>query len=150
MADTGPDDLYIATTGNDTTGDGSSGSPYLTMAKALSVLPRVINKDHTIHIADGTYAEAVVIEDYMSSGGRIILSGNTTTPANVNFTGTTSRTRRGQTISTIVLVTGRVSVELEGIRANGTADHAVWAYQGVELIVDRCSVAGTLEKGIVA
>lgn len=149
LTDTGSDDLYIATTGNDTTGNGSSGTPYATLAKALSVLPKLINKDHTIHVADGTYAEAIVIEDYMSSGGRIIVSGNTTTPANVNFTGTTSRTRRGQTLDTVAVISGRVGVELEGIRLNATADHGLWVYENAAIVFDRSSVTGTLSKAIV-
>lgn len=32
-------DLYISTTGNDTTGDGSSGTPYLTLGRAVDDIP---------------------------------------------------------------------------------------------------------------
>jgi hypothetical protein len=42
---------YISPTGNDTTGDGSSGNPYLTMTKALTV----VSAGDTISLLAGTY-----------------------------------------------------------------------------------------------
>src|SRR5258708_412917 len=57
--DAAPADIYIATTGDDTTGSGTGGNPYKTLAKALSVLPVILGVPHTIHVADGTYAEPV-------------------------------------------------------------------------------------------
>lgn len=49
--------LYVATTGNDTTGDGSQGNPYLTIVKAKEVL-RIAGTagGGTIYCAAGTYA----------------------------------------------------------------------------------------------
>ena len=48
-----PADLYVnASTGNNTTGDGSSGNPWKTITYALTQLFR---SGHTIHIAAGTY-----------------------------------------------------------------------------------------------
>ena len=47
-------EYYIATTGNDTTGDGTSGTPWLTLAKACT---SVAAGSHTINIAAGTYTE---------------------------------------------------------------------------------------------
>lgn len=49
--------FYVATTGNDTTGDGSVGNPYATPSKAHSVAA----DGDTIEIADGTYVEASYI-----------------------------------------------------------------------------------------
>lgn len=67
--------LYVATTGSDSTGDGTSGKPFLTIAKALSVLPKNLNgKTATISIAAGTYSEARV--DVTSfSGGELVITG---------------------------------------------------------------------------
>lgn len=45
--------IYVRTTGNDTTGNGSTGTPYLTLAKALSV---AANSD-LILMGTGTYSE---------------------------------------------------------------------------------------------
>lgn len=46
---------YVRKTGNDTTGDGSTGNPWLTLAKALTTVS--IAGGHTILIGAGTYAE---------------------------------------------------------------------------------------------
>ena len=46
-------EIYVRTTGNDTTGDGSTGAPYATIKKALSVAAA----GDQIIIGTGTYAE---------------------------------------------------------------------------------------------
>lgn len=45
---------YVATTGNDTTGDGSQVAPWATISKALATVP---DEGATIKVAAGTYAE---------------------------------------------------------------------------------------------
>ena len=45
---------YISTTGNDSTGDGSQGNPYLTLAQAVSVA----SNGDTIKVETGTYVYA--------------------------------------------------------------------------------------------
>lgn len=148
-ADTAPADIYIATTGSDTTGDGTSGNPYATLAKALSLLPDFLQVDHTIHVADGTYAEKIEVRRFISRPNtRLIITGNPTTPANVSFTGTVSHTWNGLTYTTTALITGPVRAELEGLRTNATADIGIWANARAEVIVDRCTVNGTLTYGI--
>ena len=47
--------IYISTTGNDTTGDGSSGAPYATLGKALGDIPHVVNYDVNIRFMSGTH-----------------------------------------------------------------------------------------------
>jgi hypothetical protein len=44
----------VSTTGNDTTGDGSSGSPYATVSKAVSMS----SNGDTIRIESGNYVES--------------------------------------------------------------------------------------------
>jgi hypothetical protein len=44
---------YVATTGSDTTGDGSEGNPWATVSKALTVVTSPSN--NTIYVAAGTY-----------------------------------------------------------------------------------------------
>lgn len=73
--------LYIATTGNDTTGDGSSGTPWLTPQKALSYLADYWIPDDvtvTIQLADGTYALAAQIDIEHPCGARISIVGENT------------------------------------------------------------------------
>ena len=45
--------LYVAKTGNDTTGTGASGAPYLTITKGLSIA----TAGQTVYVDDGVYAE---------------------------------------------------------------------------------------------
>jgi hypothetical protein len=69
--------LYVATTGNDTTGDGSSSAPYATITHALSVLPNNLNGYiATINVAAGTYPEIVAINNFYG-GGNIYINGAT-------------------------------------------------------------------------
>jgi hypothetical protein len=49
--------LFVAKTGDDTTGDGSSGLPYLTIGKAITVA----NPGDEISIGNGTYSENLTI-----------------------------------------------------------------------------------------
>lgn len=68
-------DLYVATTGNDTTGDGTSENPFLTIAKALSTLDKDLNgKKATVYIAAGTYGESRVNVTSFTNG-ELILTG---------------------------------------------------------------------------
>ena len=79
--------IYVATTGNDTTGDGSSANPYATIYKANeSITDNGANNPYTIHVADGTYTdlqtryagtasgayEGVICKDYVYYEGNII------------------------------------------------------------------------------
>ena len=82
-------DIYVATTGSDETGDGSSGNPYATIQHAIDTLPDLIAHSVTIHVADGTYNEQVNISNKVgvTSSASLTLEGNTTTPANVVIDG---------------------------------------------------------------
>lgn len=73
--------LYVATTGSDTTGDGSSGNPWATVAKALVYLgDKWIGSTTTVTIllADGTYTVAPTITVDHPCGSRIVISGTNT------------------------------------------------------------------------
>jgi hypothetical protein len=143
---------YVATTGSDITGDGTSGTPYLTVAKAVSRLPSDLGgATYEIEVADGTYAEAVDVSGIVN--GTIKIIGDTTTPANVTFTGTTGKTQNndsGDTDTATVYVAGDVVLELEGVRVNATADYGVWVNHGAHVILDRSTVTGTLVRGVQA
>ena len=65
--------VYVATSGSDRVGDGTSSAPYATISKALSVIPKQLNGYlATIYILAGTYNENVVIHGF---NGTIALSG---------------------------------------------------------------------------
>jgi len=60
--------FYVATTGNDITGDGSSGSPWATVGKAISYLNYFrLNAIVTINVATGHYNESEIIIDHPDS-----------------------------------------------------------------------------------
>jgi hypothetical protein len=73
---------YVAKTGNDSTGDGSSGSPWLTIAHAWAQIPDIIGLGHTVtlRINAGTYTEDIDFTGKTILGDLIIeaadLSGN--------------------------------------------------------------------------
>jgi hypothetical protein len=63
-------DIYVATTGNDTTGDGSSGNPYATPGKAAGVA----SAGDTIWIKSGTYTIGSGAAN--TAGNKISVSAN--------------------------------------------------------------------------
>ncbi len=96
--------IYIATTGNDTTGDGTSGAPWLTLARAFdSLKDQIIATDVTvtIDIADGTYVSTVENSIDHPNGDRISIVGNAGVEANVvlHYNKTTGGGTNGLTIS---------------------------------------------------
>lgn len=73
--------VYVATNGDDTTGEGTSAQPYKTISKAISVIPKVLNGyTATINIAPGNYAEDVAVSRY----GVGILLFETSGTVNIN------------------------------------------------------------------
>ena len=71
---TGDVTVYVATTGNDVTGDGTSAAPYATIQKALDSLPKWLDGySATISIAAGTYNELIRVNGFQ---GGILTIGN--------------------------------------------------------------------------
>ena len=62
--------VYVAKTGSDTDGDGSSAAPFLTIQKAIDSLPKFLGGfNATISIGEGTYDERISINGFC--GGRL-------------------------------------------------------------------------------
>lgn len=75
IAVTANTNIYVATTGNDTTGDGTSGAPYRSINKALSGIPKNLGgKTVTINIGGGNYSGTLAIENF--TAGTIVLKGS--------------------------------------------------------------------------
>jgi len=69
-------EIYVDPAGNDTTGDGSVGDPYLTITKAYSVVPYLLKHPVRIHIAAGTYtAFPEIIRHRCEGNGQLIFDG---------------------------------------------------------------------------
>ena len=68
---TGNVTVYVATTGSDNTGNGTSSSPYATITKALSTIPKNLNGyGAAIYVAEGTYDEHVMISGFIGGAVR--------------------------------------------------------------------------------
>ncbi len=69
--------LYIKITGNDSTGDGSSGTPWLTIDKALSVVSEwVLLAAVTIYIEKGDYTTTSQLNIRHFNGNKISIIGD--------------------------------------------------------------------------
>jgi hypothetical protein len=84
--------VYVATTGNDTTGDGTVGTPWLTIQYALNKLSKIhLNGyTYTVSIANGTYTtQAITLVDPVGygAGGRTVIKGGSGTASDVILTG---------------------------------------------------------------
>lgn len=80
--------LYVATTGNDTTGDGTSDSPYATIQKAIDTIPKNMNAcEFTIQLSAGEYTEFSVKH---LQGGILNIKGGTDNTEAENYIVTTS------------------------------------------------------------
>lgn len=75
--------LYVATTGSDTTGTGASGSPYRTIQFAVNAA----TAGTTIHVADGTYIENITIRNGGTSDNHVIIKSVTKWGAKIKGTG---------------------------------------------------------------
>lgn len=67
---------YVATTGLDTNDGLTSGMAFKTIAKAISMIPQVVNHTFNINVASGTYNENVSFLGFLGSG-TINLIGDT-------------------------------------------------------------------------
>lgn len=73
--------IYVnSATGNDTTGNGSQSTPYATISKAISVLPKIINATATISVSAGTYSMSNPnITGFSGTGGISIVGASAET-----------------------------------------------------------------------
>ena len=84
--------FYVATTGDDTTGDGTNGAPWATLQHAYDVLAASYDFGGftaTMQVADGTYAAGLSV-GYVGApliGGSLYVRGNLTNPENVIING---------------------------------------------------------------
>lgn len=91
---------YVRKDGNDTTGDGSTGNPWLTISKALASVS--LAGGHTINVGAGTYNEntsslnyCYVTQAFLDwvtiqpevSGGSVIITGNGSVVYTLRFNG---------------------------------------------------------------
>lgn len=119
---------YVATTGSDSNSGLSSGTPFLTIQKAINVVAAldigVYNV--TISVASGTYSAGAAISAAWVGTGTVTLTGNTTTPSNCLLSTTTF----------CVYVSGSGRLSVQGFKFTASASLALcYAYQGGNLTI---------------
>lgn len=87
--------FYVATTGNDITGNGTVGTPWQTIQHAINYVADNIDLSGftaTIQVEDGTYSESVGVGMAWVGGGpsSVVIDGNSGTPTNVILTSASS------------------------------------------------------------
>jgi hypothetical protein len=135
-------DIYVATTGNDTTGDGSVGNPYATPGKASGVA----SGGDTIFVKAGTYT--FTSNTINVSGGRVSLpAGSATAPTrivgydtNANATNTdTKPVLEGSASTTSALLTQSGNFcEFYNLHVNGKGFCSLFSDVGSWSRVMRC------------
>ena len=61
----GDSTIYVSTSGNDASGNGTESAPYKTIQHAIDVLPKNLNgREVTINVASGTYSENIEIAGF--------------------------------------------------------------------------------------
>jgi hypothetical protein len=85
----GPLDLYVNSVAGDDGDDGlSPATAKATIQAAINEIPRVLTDAVTVHIADGTYSEEVVLDRRQRQGLHwIAIEGNPGSPQSVVFDG---------------------------------------------------------------
>lgn len=143
MADSVGQQYFVATTGNDTTGDGSIGNPWATPQKALDTVP---TNGSIINLRGGTYAKTagaqltwtragnslnpVTLRNYPGETAILTFAGN---GSQIDITGSYLRIKGEPTLSGSRLeITGDVLTSTTGIKARGGAHHlevdGVWIH----------------------
>lgn len=92
--------LYVETTGSDTTGNGTASSPFATIEKAISLLPKHILHDVDIIVGEGNFAGFRLDDFNVYRGGHLNVEG--TIGAFSPATGNASGTATGGDTNTII------------------------------------------------
>ncbi len=127
-------------TGNDNN-NGSSGSPFKTIAKAVSMIPQIVNHNVMINLANGNYSEGITLRGYMGSG-EIFILGNGDHPENVVIAGG---------ISAVKCSVGHIG--LYGMETTNTGSDGIYlaycsSYFTIESVL--CDTTGASNDGVYA
>lgn len=133
---------YIATTGNDSTGTGTTGNPWKTLSKASSV---VTTAGDTIHVNAGTYLETV--QCFIAPGVNLVGDGDTVSilqhswpwSYQAGFVFDSVEGTNGNQVITGIKFDGRNETSPRGISVQGRSN--------VE--IHHCAIVNFKEEGIV-
>ena len=104
--------IYVSTSGNDASGDGSENNPLASIQKAIdSISKNLNNKEITIVVAAGTYAEDVRISGFYGGMLRInfnnaVINSLTIADTNVTIAGTALSIGKSSSLTTMYINNG--------------------------------------------
>ena len=135
--------VYVATTGSDDTGNGSSTKPYKTIQYAINTLPKDLGGYvATVNVADGIYNELVKIARYVN--GVLSITGNTTDPTQVVISSSTQ---------SLTVIDNTCRVILKGFKTSGNVNEGccINTQRNKEILVEICYIESLDNKqdGIV-
>jgi len=139
--------FHIAPSGSDAN-PCTGGSPCLTFAHVLSLIPALIASNYVIDVADGNYAQAIDGRGYTGYQS-ITITGNTATPTNVVLTGTLAScaSRHPSTPATICLQGPATTWTIQGISTTSTVRNALFC-DNCSAILSNDTFAGTTTAAI--
>ena len=133
---------YVATTGNNSN-PCTLSSKCLTVAHALSLVPRVLDRPYTINVADGVYTEGFSIVGFSNSyTNSLNIVGNSSTPTNVVFNGTVTCVYTDDTGSYVTGVCVNEFVHITGVTITVTSPRSVFVFGGGDLVFNNVVVNG--------
>jgi hypothetical protein len=112
---------YVSKTGNDTTGDGAAGAPWLTLHKAISTVSAA--GGHTIKVGAGTYTEASSpgTNDYWLISGENFADWVVVEPENAGDAVIVLPASAAQSCVVFASTTGKIELKGLTLRATGGA-----------------------------
>jgi len=120
---------YVATTGLNSNTGLTSGTAFLTVQHAINMLPQFINHTVIINVADGTYAETVIIGGLVGSGS-LTVTGNVVTPTNV-------------LVSNFIVTGCTISVNFDSYGVTTTTTHAIQISRSTAMTIANVSIVAS-------
>lgn len=119
--------LYVSTTGNDANDGLTVGMPVRNVQTAINRIPQVKNHTVTINIADGNYAEDLLISGSMG-GFDFSIIGNQATPGNVKVNS--------------IKAERVMRIQVAGVEFTTTSRNAIYAYAIVSAYIHNILIQG--------
>ena len=121
-----PTPFYVSTTGSDTTGTGSIGSPFATISHAVSAAV----SGQTVIVEPGTYKEMVLVTKQLTLTSETLQPSSTTVDAT------------GQPVGIAVIGPNSNGTVVEGFTVTGANNEGIFVQDSFNVVVDNNVVSG--------
>jgi len=139
-----PGTYYVATNGNDTTGDGSSGNPWLTIQKGVDT---ILNGD-TLIVISGSYAGARI--RYSGASGMIkTVKSEVNYGAVITSAGALCTTPSFVEIKADTPANGVAYWQVEGFETNGGTNYGIEMQYGDHVTIKNCKAHASAKAGMM-